>query len=152
MRARSLLHRSFTMTFWLSNRLLKQRTALNRIPRRLFHLPTLRLPRQPLYREPRLSAGKAAANCRVPRDGWDEPNCMRHQWAFHACSFLIFWNGTGVGLAAPVERGPSEGARSGSTGPSRGSFRRPSSCAVREHGNHPSYPASCFSSRQVVTW
>jgi hypothetical protein len=25
------------------------------------------------------------------------------------------------------------------------------SCAVREHGNRPSYPAPCFSSHQVVT-
>ena len=34
-------------------------------------------------------------------------------------SLLAFlsWKGTHVGLSAPVERGPSQGARSGSTGP-----------------------------------
>ena len=48
------------MTFWLTNRLLKQRTVLTRPPRRLFHPPALRLPRQPLYPGTRLTAGKAA--------------------------------------------------------------------------------------------
>jgi hypothetical protein len=33
-----------------------------------------------------------------------------------------FWKGTHVGLRAAVERGPSEGARSGSTGPTWASF------------------------------
>jgi hypothetical protein len=95
--------------FWLSNRLLKQRTVLTRPPWRLFHPPTLRLPRQPLYPGPRLSAGKAAANYRLIRGGWDDPNCAR----------------------------PPSTA---------------SSCGVREHRDRPSYPAACFSSRQVVAW
>jgi len=97
------------MTFLLSSRLLKQRTSLTRLPRRLFHPPALRLPRQPLYPGPRLSAGKTAANYRVIRGGWDDSNCARP---------------------------PSTAV----------------SCAVREHGNRPSYPAPCFSSRQVVAW
>ena len=88
------------MTFWLSNRLLKQRTVLT-------HPPALRLPRQPLYPGTRLTIGKAAVNYRVIRGAWDDPNCAR----------------------------PPSTA---------------SSCAVREHRERPSYPAPCFSSRQVV--
>ena len=49
-------------------------------------------------------------------------------------SSLVFlsWKGTHVGLSAAVERGPSEGARSGSTGPTWVPFHPPSSCAFRE--------------------
>src|SRR5437899_3259725 len=40
-------------------------------------------------------------------------------------SSLVFpsWKGTHVGLSTAVERGPSEGARSGSTGPTWASFQ-----------------------------
>ena len=151
MRVRSPHHRSFMMTFWLSNRLFKQLTVLTRPTRRLLHPPALSLPRHPLCPRTRFSTGKAAVNYCIIRGGWDDPNCARHQWSFQACSILFFWNGTRGGLTAPVERGPSEGARSGSTGPPRVSFRRPSSCGVREHRDCPSYPAPCFSSHQVVT-
>ena len=48
------------MTFWLSNRLLKQRTVLTRPTQRLLHPPVLSLPRQPLRPRTRLSSGKAA--------------------------------------------------------------------------------------------
>jgi hypothetical protein len=66
------------MTFWLSNRLVKQ------------------------------PAGKAAVNYCIIRGGWDDPNCAR----------------------PPSTVSP---------------------CGVREHRDCPSYPAPCFSSRQVVT-
>jgi hypothetical protein len=139
------------MTFWLSNRLAKQLVVFTRPTRRLLHPPALSLPRQPLCPRTRLVPCKTAANYRFLRGGWDDTNCARHQWSFQACLNLFFWNGTRVGLTAPVERGPSEGARSGSTGPPRVSFRCPSSCGVREHRDRPGYPAPCFSSRQVVT-
>ena len=48
------------MTFWLSNRLLKQLTVLTRPTQRLLHPPALSLPRQPLCPRTRLSSGKAA--------------------------------------------------------------------------------------------
>ena len=35
----------------------------------------------------------------------------------------LFWKGTHVGLSAAVERGPSQGARSGSTGPTWAPFQ-----------------------------
>ena len=48
------------MTFWLSNRLLKQRTVLTRPTQRLVHTPALSPPRQPLHPRTRLASGKAA--------------------------------------------------------------------------------------------
>ncbi len=58
---------------------------------------------------------------------WSMLDCARRTSTFHiidpsklAC--FLSWNGTHVGLRAAVERGPSEGARSGSTGPTWVSF------------------------------
>ena len=50
------------MTFWLSNRLLKQLPVLTRPTRRLLHPPALSLPRQPLCPGTRLIPSKAAAS------------------------------------------------------------------------------------------
>ena len=44
----------------------------------------------------------------------------------------LSWKGAHVGLSAAVERGPSQGARSGSTGPTWVSFHSFLSCAFRE--------------------
>src|SRR5262245_51355656 len=74
--------------------------------------------------------------------GWPGlvPNCARRtttvspfQWSFQACSFFLSWKGTHVGQRAAVERGPSEGARSGSTGPTWVSFQSFLSWGFREH-------------------
>jgi|KBSSwiStaDraftv2_1062776.scaffolds.fasta_scaffold01661_21 hypothetical protein len=58
------------MMFWLSNRLLKQLSVLTRPPRRA---------------KTRLSAGKAAANYRLIRGGWNDPNCARPPSAASSC-------------------------------------------------------------------
>ena len=50
------------------------------------------------------------------------------------------WKGTHVGLSAPVERGPSQGARSGSTGPTWVSFQSFSPCAFCEQEGRPGGP------------
>ena len=50
-----------------------------------------------------------------------------------AC-FPFFWKGTHVGLSAAVERGPSQGARSGSTGPTWVSFPSIQACSVSLQG------------------
>jgi len=47
------------MTFWLSNRLVKQLPVLTRPTRRLLHPPALSLPRQPLCPRTRLVPCKA---------------------------------------------------------------------------------------------
>ena len=89
-----------------------------------------------------------ANGCSKPsfsRGGWDGPNCAHHEGSFQACSCLFLWNGTYDGPTAPVERGPSEGARSGSTGSARVSFRAPLSCGVREYRAHPATPPLFFS-------
>jgi hypothetical protein len=49
----------------------------------------------------------------------------------------LSWKGTHVGLRAAVERGPSEGARSGSTGPTWVSFL--SYCWIAESSHFPSW-------------
>ena len=139
------------MTFWLSNRLLKQRTILTLPTRWMLYPPGLSLPKQPRCPRTRLSTEKAAMNYRFLRGGWDNSNCAHHQWFFQAGSILFLWNDTRLGLVAPVEQDPSEGACSGNTGPPRVSFRRPASCWVRDHRDRSTYPALCFRSRQVVT-
>ena len=151
MRARSQPHRSFTMTFWLSNRLLKQRTILTRPTRRTLYPPALSPPKQPLCPSTRLSTEKAAMNHRLLRGGWDNSHCAHHQWSFQAGSILFLWNDTRLGLTAPVEQDPSEGVCSGNTGPPRVSFRCTVSCWVREHRDRSTYPGRCFRIRQVVT-
>ena len=50
--------------------------------RRLLHPPALSLPRQPIRPGTRLFPNKAAANYRLPRGGWDDPNCARPTRAF----------------------------------------------------------------------
>jgi len=56
--------------FWLSNRLLKQRTVLTRPPWRA---------------NARLSSGKPAAYYRLVRGGWDDPNCARPPSTASSC-------------------------------------------------------------------
>jgi len=62
----------------------------------------------------------------------------RVAWSILDCAqrlpLFVSWKDTPVGLRAAVERGPSQGARSGSTGPTGVSFHPiPLSCAFREH-------------------
>ncbi len=49
----------------------------------------------------------------------------------------------------PVERGPSEGARFGSTGPMWVYFPSFSSCAFYEQRGHLAVPFSCFMSQRL---
>ena len=53
---------------------------------------------------------------------------------------LLSWKGTHVDLSAPVERGPSQSARSGSTGPTWVSFQSLSPCAFCEQEGHLAAP------------
>ncbi len=73
------------MTFWLSNRLVKQRTVLTRPTRQLLHPPALSLPRQPLCPRTRLVPCTAAMNYRFLRGGWDDPNCARPPTTVSPC-------------------------------------------------------------------
>jgi len=73
------------MTFWLSNLLVKQLAVLTRPTQRLLHPPALGLPRQPLRPRTRFSTGKAAANYRFLRGGWDDPNCARPPSTASSC-------------------------------------------------------------------
>src|SRR5437867_10202325 len=52
------------------------------------------------------------------------------------------WKGARVGPTAPVERGPSEAARSGSTGPTRAPFQPFTFCEHRGLTKPPARPAS----------
>src|SRR5713101_855504 len=54
------------------------------------------------------------------------------------------WNGTRTGPTAAVERGPSEGARSGSKGPVWVPFQSLSSCAFCEQRGHLAAPSPSF--------
>src|SRR4029077_15748134 len=59
------------------------------------------------------------------------------------------WNGTRTGPTAAVERGPSEGARSGSKGPVWVPFQSLSSCAFCEQRGLLAAPSSSFGSRAL---
>ena len=166
MRAPFPPHRSFTMTFWLSNRLLKQLPILTRPTRRLLHPPALSLPRQPLCPRTRLVPGKAAANYRFIRGGWDDSHCA--QYSTHpalSAPRRALSRARAFQFPIPPFRGVAKAALNCAHGTSTvspcafceqgGHLAAPcpsfSSRALREHGDRPSYPTSCFSSRQVVT-
>jgi len=135
--------------FWLSNRLLKQLPVLIRPTRRLLHPLALSLPRQPLCPRTRLVPGKAAANYRFIRGGWDDPNCARRTSTFLSCAFPEQEDGQATLpiLLRPRVARAQKTIRlhpllcSESTGAPRVSSRRPSSCRVREQTDR----------RQVVT-
>ena len=113
---------------------------------------------------------KAAASCHFIRGGWVDPNCASSQflvslsraaWSILECArrtstfsyqsmalpsslASLSWKNTHVGLSAAVERGPSEGARSGSTEPTWVFFHplyRARSASAGEPSSPPSHHA-----------
>jgi|CXWL01.1.fsa_nt_gi hypothetical protein len=60
--------------------------------------------------------------------------------SFRACLLFLSWKGTHVGLRAAVGRGPSQGARSGSTGPTWVSFQSFLSWGLCEQRRHLAAP------------
>ena len=64
--------------------------------------------------------------------------------------FFLSKKGTHVGLRAAVERGPSEGARSGSTGPTWVPFPSFSPCAFCEQEGHLAAPLLTAATREAI--
>ena len=62
----------------------------------------------------------------------------------HTTLSMRHGKGTPLGLRAAVERGPSQGTRSGSTGPTWASFPSCSSCAFFEQGGRLAAPSLSF--------
>jgi hypothetical protein len=92
--------------------------------------------RAPSYSSTALSrgVGKAALDCA------HRTSSIHPKLSFQARQPFPSGKGTHVGLSAAVERGPSQGARSGSTGPTWVSFPSFSSCAFREQEGHLATP------------
>jgi len=74
----------------------------------------------------------------------DDPHSSHR--SFQACLFFLSWKGTHVDRRAAVERGPSQGARSGSTGPTWVSFQSFLSWGLCEQKGHLTAPF-CFQAR-----
>ena len=107
--------------------------------------PRIRPPARPRIFSISLSGEQLGSPSLRASDG----NRRSAKWIFQACQLFPSGKGTHVGLSAAVERGPSQGARSGSTGPTWVPFPSFSSWGFREHGGPTRPPLSPLLSRYI---